>query len=192
MSLRVHYHRTVRRGNGAVLPNSTVSLFQPGTTDPIAQPVYSAAAGTSELGATWVAVTGVVDFYLENPEVVDVRISPAGGEASILFANQWVGDAENMTKEGLSASGALPGQVPTADGNGQWDWSDPTFGVNSVNGLVGDVVLTATDVGAIPVSDSVSNIVVLTQFQYADLETKDPLTLYIVVPGPVESGGGEQ
>lgn len=119
---RPHYHRTIRDANGATIYNATVALLVPGTETPLLQPVYANPAGSTERGTSWMSTDGLVDFYLEDPAVVDIQITPAGGEAPRLFRDQWVGDAENLTPEGLTAAGALAGHVPVADGDGRWQW----------------------------------------------------------------------
>ena len=100
MPIRPHFQRTLRDGAGAAKPGATVSLFIPGTDDPPVQTVYSDATGIGERGTTWVSGDGVIDFYLDDPDVVDIHVLFPGDVAPKVFANQWVGDAENVTGEG--------------------------------------------------------------------------------------------
>lgn len=50
--------------------------------------------------------------------------------------------AESISTTGLSAVGARAGQVPTADGNGSWEWADQQGGGGST--VVVDSALSAT------------------------------------------------
>lgn len=180
MSIRPHYHRVIRSTEGDVRVNSTISLLQPGTSTPIVETIYSAASGSGVVTAPWVSSTGVVDFYLEVPAIVDILVTPTGGTAPVLFSNQWVGDPENRTYEGLSTAGAVVGQTPIADGTGGWVWGAISGGVSSLNGQTGDVVLTAASIGAVPATSDVDNVVVLTFAAYTALTPKVATTLYLI------------
>lgn len=181
--VRPHFRKAVRDGNGTLRLGATIALLEPGTSDPITEPVFSGASSPTVRGSTWVAVNGIVDFYLDDPKVVDIKVTPTGGAAPVTFFNQWVGDVENLHPDGLNATGATSGQTPVADGDGGWAWGSLGGGVTSVNGQSGDVVLTAESLGVIPVTDEVTSLVVLTRAEYDALVTEDPTTVYFIKPG---------
>lgn len=180
--VRPHFRKAVRDGNGALHTGATIVLLEPGTSDPITEEVFSGATSPTTRGSTWVTVDGIVDFYLDDPKVVDIRVTPAGGGTPVTFSSQWVGDAENLTPDGLNAEGASSGQTPVADGSGGWAWGSLGGAVTSVNGQSGDVVLTAASLGVIPSNDEVTALVVLTQAEFDALVTEDPTTVYCIKP----------
>jgi len=90
--LRPHYHRTIRDGTGAVRLNAMVELLLPGTETAYAGSVFTSPDGNVQRGASWTSLDGLVDFYLTEVAVLDIRVTPAGGEPPKRFLSQWVGD----------------------------------------------------------------------------------------------------
>lgn len=181
--IRPHFRKAVRDGSGNLRVGASVTLCEPGTADPIPEPVYSAPTGEATRGSSWVATTGIIDFYLDDPRVVDIRVVPAGDVAVATFYNQWVGDVENLHPDGLSASGALAGQAPVAAGDGTWEWGPVGGGVTSVNGDSGPIVLTAESLGAVPATTEITAVEVLSVAEHAALTEKDPTTVYFITAG---------
>jgi hypothetical protein len=179
--IRPHFRKAVRDGNGNLRTDATVALLTPGSSDPITVLVFTGPTALSTRETTWVTSSGIVDFYLDDPMVVDIKVTPAGGGTPVTFANQWVGDAENLTPDGLTAEGAAAGHSPVADGAGGWAWGPVGGGVTTVNGQPGDVVLTAESIGAVPIGD-VASVSVLTRAQFDALVETDPTTLYLILP----------
>jgi hypothetical protein len=93
--MRPHYFRSIRSGIGALRVGATVALLEPGTDTPLAAAVYATGAGGSTRGSTWTSEDGMVDFYLDDAAVVDILVTPSGGETPRRFLNQWVGDPSN-------------------------------------------------------------------------------------------------
>src|SRR6266498_5114521 len=71
------------RADGALvpLPGASVTVYQAGTTTPIALPMYD-AAGAVLLNPLTADGAGVVDFYLDSDERVDLSVAAAGYETA--------------------------------------------------------------------------------------------------------------
>lgn len=93
---RPHYHRPVRTADGALVTNAIVSLYRPGTEQLVSEQVFLGPTGIAERSPRWHSSDGEVDFYVNQPGVVDIHISPLPVGDLIIWRNQWVGDAENI------------------------------------------------------------------------------------------------
>lgn len=179
---RHHFMRTVRTPGGALNLGVNVMLRRPGSATLISDTVYSGPTGEPERGSWFFCPDGVVDFYLDTPVSVDVLIIPVHHPFSpTLWANQQVGDPENLAQEAPSGATALTGETPVADDNNSWEWGTPEgASVTSVNTESGEVTLSANDVGAIGLSGMASTILFLTQDEYNDLAEVDSSTVYLI------------
>lgn len=65
--MRAHFTRPVTDEQGDLLPNVQVTVFEPGTTTPISQVIYSSDTGNNVLTNPYVSATGVIDIYLDQP-----------------------------------------------------------------------------------------------------------------------------
>lgn len=90
--LREHFYKPVRNGEGALMVDSTVAVYRTGTTTPLTQPIYAEPTGDAVRGPAWLLEDGVVDFYVEVPEIVDLHIIVPGRVDPVVFPHQWVGD----------------------------------------------------------------------------------------------------
>lgn len=81
--MRAHFTRPVTDEQGDLLPNVQVTLFDPATTTPIAQTVYSTDVGNNVVSNPFVSNTGVIDFYLDLP--ARVRIGLVQGNLPMQF-----------------------------------------------------------------------------------------------------------
>ena len=91
--MRYRCYRTVRDGDGNVLLNSLVEVLVPGTSQRTTSAVYVGSTGEAKRGSWHFCPDGVVDFSLDQPESVDIRIVPLDrpGSAPIVWPSQWVG-----------------------------------------------------------------------------------------------------
>jgi hypothetical protein len=110
--MRAHYTRPVTDEQGNLLPNVQVTLFQPATTTLISDVIYSDDTSFNVLSNPWISSTGIIDFYLDNPE--RVRIGTVVGDAAIQYAedvdvlaagsdSQHVGGGSNSLQIGIAA-----------------------------------------------------------------------------------------
>lgn len=132
--MRAHFTRPVTDGQGDLLPNVQVSVFDPATTDLIGQTLYSSDTGNTVLTNPFVSNTGVIDLYLDTPARVrfgivqgnlpmqfyeDVDVLAAGSDS------QHSGTGPMSLVIGFGAS--TPGDMATAIGP-----SASAAGTNSV------------------------------------------------------------
>lgn len=61
---RYHFSRPFVDSAGTLLTDATIRLYEPGTTTPITDVIYSAASGSSTRTQGWAATDGIIDFYL--------------------------------------------------------------------------------------------------------------------------------
>lgn len=130
--MRAHFTRPVTDEQGDLLPNVQVSVFNPGTTTPITQPLYTSDTGGGVLTNPFVSNTGIIDLYLDVPTRVrfgilvgalpmqyyeDVDVLAAGsdsqhsgtGQASLMIGVGASAPGDNSTSVGPSSSTAGSG-----------------------------------------------------------------------------------
>jgi Fibronectin type III domain len=90
--LREHFYRPVRNGEGTLMVGSTVSVFKAGTTEALDQTIFVEPMGDLERGPAWLLEDGVIDFFLELPQIVDLYVLVPGRAEPDIFRHQWVGD----------------------------------------------------------------------------------------------------
>jgi hypothetical protein len=70
-----HLYRVITDAQGNVTTNPlTVTVYQPGTTTVLADPLYADNAGTLPLTNPFTVSTGIVDFYLTTAQRVDLKV----------------------------------------------------------------------------------------------------------------------
>jgi hypothetical protein len=111
--VRAHFTRPVTDEQGDLLPNVQVTVFEPGTTTPISQVIYSSATGNNILTNPFVSATGVIDIYLDQPARVRFGIVHGGlpmqfyEDVDVLAAgsdSQHFGSGTNSLAIGVDAS----------------------------------------------------------------------------------------
>jgi hypothetical protein len=143
--VRAHYTRPVTDEAGNLLPNVQVTIYQPATTTPISSVVYSTDTGNNILSNPWVASSGVIDFYLDNPQ--RVRIGTVQGGLAVQYAedvdvlaagadSQHVGPGSNSLEIGVGAVSA--GNQSTALGPTAASPGVQSTAVGSASNAVGD------------------------------------------------------
>lgn len=123
--MRAHYTRPVTDGQGDILPNVQVSIYEPGTETLIPDVIYSTDLGNNVLFNPYVSNTGVVDFYLDQPRRVrlgliqgnlpvqyyeDVDVLAAGSDSQHFGAG-----AQSLV---IGEAASAPGDQSTALGTG--------------------------------------------------------------------------
>jgi hypothetical protein len=72
---RAHLYRTVQSVGGALVSGASVTVCEAGTSTPILQTPYTTETGPDTLSNPFLATDGVIDFYLDNAQNVDLIIS---------------------------------------------------------------------------------------------------------------------
>lgn len=143
--MRAHYYRPVTDDTGNLLPNVQVTLYQPATTTPISDVVYSTDTGTNILSNPWIANNGVIDFYLDNPQ--RVRIGAVQGGLAVVYYedvdvlaagsdSEHVGAGANSLVIGIGAVSA--GNQSTALGPTATSPGSQSTAVGSASNALGD------------------------------------------------------
>lgn len=83
MASRAHLYRNVTDSAGNVLPNVQVAVYKAGSTQLIDQTLYTQNVGSITLTNPFVTSTGVVDFYLDEPQSVKITIIQGTTQNSI-------------------------------------------------------------------------------------------------------------
>src|SRR5438132_9899321 len=79
MPLRGHVMLTpFDASSGAALTSATVNVFQPGTVTPVAGTLFDKSGGTLANPLTSDATTGLVDFYMNVAQEVDLQVAKSG------------------------------------------------------------------------------------------------------------------
>lgn len=81
---RAHFYRPVQNEQGALRTGLTVTLRDPGTTNPISQSIYSSSGGGTTRTNPWSVPNGIIDFYLD-PRQVDILVSDTAGAMVTFF-----------------------------------------------------------------------------------------------------------
>lgn len=72
--MRAHYTRPVTDQQGNLVPNVQVTVYNPATTTLITEVIYSTDTGVTPLTNPFVSSTGIIDFYLDNPQRVRLGV----------------------------------------------------------------------------------------------------------------------
>ena len=170
-----HFTRSIRSNAGTLRLGSAVVIRAVGTLDEVTVPLYSDVDGLVPLDPTFTATEGVVDFYVDEPMIVDIAVTPVGG-SEVVLPNVWVGktlsagDVENPTTVAEHThTPAEAGAAPAVH----------THTAAEVGASDAAHTHTAVQVGAIP-ADDVDEIVTLTQAEYDAIVTPDPDILYVI------------
>lgn len=81
--MRAHFIRPVTDGQGNLLPNAQISVYEPATTTLISPVLYSTDIGNNVLTNPHVTASGLINFYLDDP--VRVRIGVVQGGMPMQF-----------------------------------------------------------------------------------------------------------
>jgi hypothetical protein len=108
---RAHFYRPIQDTQGNIVQDATVRVLQPGTTTPIADPMYVAATGPSVLANPFQATSGVIDFYVDLAQTVRLGIARSG-DLERFIEDIDIGDPESYQETlTFTITGALATQV---------------------------------------------------------------------------------
>src|SRR5690349_18584328 len=82
--MRAHYRAPITDTQGNLLPGTTVSIFDNGTTTLLGVPIYADGTTATLLPNPYITPDGNLSFYLDAPQRVDVEIAPPGQTAMII------------------------------------------------------------------------------------------------------------
>jgi hypothetical protein len=105
MTDRAHLTRVITDAQGNVnTAPLTISVYQPGTTTLLGDLLYAANTGASGYTNPFTISTGIVDFYLNTPQRVDLKVDD--GSRSTVYSN--VDVLEVVTGGGGGGTGGAP------------------------------------------------------------------------------------
>jgi hypothetical protein len=150
---RAHLYRPITDNEGNVVPNTTVTLFEPGTTQVLGQTLWTDPNSllTPQVNP-WTTSDGYIDVYLDTPQTVRIGLQAQGAEQTFID-NVSVGPAPenqvyaltgfkitNSPNSGQYLQSGQPGQAAWVDAgdivNGKptplqqlkdYDWSSGTL-----------------------------------------------------------------
>lgn len=140
---RAHLFRPITDREGNLLYSAAVTVREVNYAIPIGQPLFSGATGADELSNPFVAVNGVIDFWLDTPQRVSILVEVEGDGAILAYLDappppeQIV--ATDFPLEIVNAP-SVSGQVLLSTSTaGQAQWGNPPSGT----GLTPVVVTTS-------------------------------------------------
>lgn len=80
---RAHLSDTIIKnvsGNAVFVTDATVKVYQPGTTNPITDTIYTTRTGVTTRAQGWAASDGDINFYLDYPQTVRIGLTVSGVE----------------------------------------------------------------------------------------------------------------
>lgn len=83
---RSHLNKTIQAIGGSLVIGAQVSVYEPDSSTLIAQTLYTSRTGPQTLSNPFLASSGVIDFYTDAPQDVDLKITY--GSSELLVQNQ--------------------------------------------------------------------------------------------------------
>lgn len=128
---RAHVYKVIQNADGSVLLGATVRVLVDGTLTVLPDTLYTSDAGVAIKTNPFVSDTGVIEFYLANPQRVQVGVTPPGG-AEFFITTDAEPDARNVVVSSVPVSlgTPVPGTYLHVNPTGQFEYvgSDPTSG----------------------------------------------------------------
>ena len=84
---RARFSRPVLDSQGNIVPGGSVMVYSSQTGLPLTDPIYSDIEATTLLGLPYTCDSGIVDFYLDRPQFVNVGYTAPGASIETLFRN---------------------------------------------------------------------------------------------------------
>jgi hypothetical protein len=131
---RAHLHKVITDSDGNIVPNTRVTIYEAGTTQLIAQPLYTQKIGSPVWPNPLTTSDGYVDFYLDRAQSVRIGLAVQGATETYVDDMPVLPPPENLVQS------VSPFQVlnPGVDGwflqagqPGQAAWVDAGDLVNS-------------------------------------------------------------
>lgn len=124
---RSHLYKTIQAIGGSLVIGGQVSVYEPGTTTLVAQILYTSRSGPQALSNPFLASDGVIDFYTDAPQDVDLKITY--GSSEMLAQSQSVlPPAGTLFAAGAPitvTNGVSPGYLLRGVDSGHASWVDP-------------------------------------------------------------------
>lgn len=129
---RAHLFRPITDRSGNLLYNASVTVREVNYSIPVGQPLYAGPAGDTVLPNPFIAVNGVIDFWLDEPQRVSLLIEHEQVDDILVYL-----DAPPPPEEIVSSSAPLEivnepstsGQVLLSTATaGQAQWGNPPAG----------------------------------------------------------------
>lgn len=84
---RARFSRPVLDNQGNIVPGGSVMVYSSQTGLPLTDPIYSDIEATTLLGLPYTCDSGIIDFYLDRPQFVNVGYTAPGASIETLFRN---------------------------------------------------------------------------------------------------------
>lgn len=82
---RAHLYRPVTDNEGNVVPNTVITIYEPGTTQVLGQVIWSDAhSSLTPLTNPWTTSDGFIEFYLDVPQTVRIGLQVQGGPQTFI------------------------------------------------------------------------------------------------------------
>lgn len=135
---RAHLYYVAQDVAGNVQSNASIRFLQPGTTTPIAAPVFADGTTVTALPNPFITASGVVSIYIDTPQRVDIGITPVGATETIILDidigstssggdSNHIGPGTASTQVGLSSTS--PGAQSVAVGQQSTSGGDDSVAV---------------------------------------------------------------
>jgi hypothetical protein len=113
---RSHLFRPVQDSEGNLVPNTKVTSYEHGTTQVLAQKLYTSPRGSTVLANPFTTSSGVIDFYLDSPQSVKIGMLVAGRAGG----EQYVDDIDVLPPPAEIVRAETPFRVTNTPGAGQF------------------------------------------------------------------------
>lgn len=107
---RPHFYRPILDPAGNLITDATVRVLQPGTTNLLADTLYSTPSGPETLPNPWDPTSGEIDFYLDSPQTVRIGVTQPP-QIEKFFENIDVGDPGNKETFTFTVAGNAAVQI---------------------------------------------------------------------------------
>jgi hypothetical protein len=140
---RAHAFFSVLDANGNLQPGTEISVFQPTTTTLIPDTVWSADddnPAAVAIGNPFLSANGIIDFYLANPQRVDIGYVVPGQAMAIMSAvdvSEVSTSAVDLTFPGSGSLSMQVGGSSSAVGNGSVALGQAAAAVGTAGSAVG-------------------------------------------------------
>jgi hypothetical protein len=120
---RAHIMKVLQNPDGSVMTGASVRVLADGASVDLPDPLYTTDAGSSTVSNPFTSTDGRVEFYLDNPQRLQIGITPAGGTESFITADA-MPDAANavVADVHLSLGTPAPNSYPHVNSSGQIEY----------------------------------------------------------------------
>lgn len=75
---RAHIYKVLQNGDGSVLTGASVRVLADGASTNLTDPLFTTDAGSGVLTNPFTSSNGKIDFYLDNPQRLQIGVTPPG------------------------------------------------------------------------------------------------------------------